>query len=158
VTTFQFTPDRRRAVVVGALPWRGIQVRDVSTGKIERFIETRHTVHRVALSGDGTHVLGMTEEGTGDAGRHALLFEVATGRTVATWPVRKGSWRSMALSPDGRLVAAGDDDGTLHLRDADSGRELAHWQAHTAGLAALAFHPDGHTLISGASDGTLKLW
>src|SRR5262249_33291205 len=30
VTTFQITPDGRRAVVAGASPWRGIQVRDVS--------------------------------------------------------------------------------------------------------------------------------
>jgi WD40 repeat protein len=169
VTAFQFTPDGRHAVVGGASRWRGIQVREVSTGKIERFIETKRPVCRLALSGDGSHVLAVTGNvkrvgnwlrfDLEDGGGEALLFEVATGRTVATWPVTKGGWRSIALSPDGRLVASGDDDGTLHLRDPGTGRELAHWQAHSAaGITALAFHPDGQTLISGASDGTLKLW
>jgi WD40 repeat protein len=168
LTSFQFSPEGERAFVAPQGSNR-IQIWNVAAGKVERDLNTPETVHRLAVSGDGSRILGVPGKlkraefseqfDLTDDGGQALLLEVATGRTVATWPVGKGIWRSMALSRDGRLVASGDNDGTLHLWDAGTGRELAHWQAHSAaGITALAFHPDGHTLISGAADGTLKLW
>jgi hypothetical protein len=66
---------------------------------------------------------------------------------------------SAALSPDGRLVAAGDQHGVLLLWRSATGREVFRLPAHRGPVAALAFSPDGRTLASGgAHDRSLRLW
>src|SRR5262249_31357887 len=64
-------------------------------------------------------------------------------------------------SPDGRRVAAGDQDGNLQLLDAVAGKLLCELKGHTDYITALAFSPDGKTLASGArikGDSTLRFW
>ena len=56
---------------------------------------------------------------------------------------------SLAVSPDGKLLATGGVDRTIHLWEVLTGRELARWEAHDSGVTALAFRPDGKTLVSG---------
>jgi hypothetical protein len=66
---------------------------------------------------------------------------------------------SLALSPDGSLLAAGtaNDEG-IGLWDTKTGRLVRSLQGHKRGIQSLAFAPDGRTLASGSSDGTVKLW
>ena len=74
------------------------------------------------------------------------------------WKVHHGSVLSLAISPDGRLLASGSNDRSIRLWEVSSGRELARWQSHESSVTALAFGSDGMLLISGGADGTLKLW
>jgi WD40 repeat protein len=73
--------------------------------------------------------------------------------------------RSLAFSPDGRLLAAGDFDNRIHLWDANSGREMHLLEGHRRvlisgrnGVFCLAFSPDGARLASGAADGIVRVW
>lgn len=54
----------------------------------------------VALSGDGTLVVGGTQQGT------LVLWEVATGRVIATLPGHTDATPGVALSGDARLLAS----------------------------------------------------
>jgi WD40 repeat protein len=65
---------------------------------------------------------------------------------------------SVAVSPDGRTVASGGEDGTVRLWDMPGGQPGATLTGHTAAVAAVAFSPDGHTLASASDDHTVKLW
>ncbi|MCH7559116.1 MAG: PQQ-binding-like beta-propeller repeat protein [Planctomycetes bacterium] len=60
---------------------------------------------------------------------------------------------SVALSPDGRLLAA-DQQGTLKVWNADSG-ELVFEQKHV--VAPISFSPDSRYLAGAAEDG-LRMW
>ncbi|MFD4602965.1 AAA family ATPase [Streptomyces sp. NPDC058464] len=69
---------------------------------------------------------------------------------------------ALALSPDGRTVAADYDDRTVQLLDIS---DPAHpkrlgelLKGHTGYVNALVFSPDGRTLASGSADGTVRLW
>ncbi|MFN8512544.1 MAG: hypothetical protein U0232_16445 [Thermomicrobiales bacterium] len=62
-----------------------------------------------------------------------------------------------ARSPDGKIPAAGSDDGDIHLWDAD-GKPLAVLQGHNHGVRRLAWSPDGQILASAAEDDTVRLW
>ena len=146
--SFAFRPDGRQFAVELQM---GTELRDATTGQVIRVLKNQWG--RIAFGADGRRLLLVD---VSDAG--ARLFETDTGRLISTWKVTKGTWGSFALSPDGRQVASGDEDGTLRLWDADTGRELAHWRAHEAAVTALAYHPDGTTLVSGGGDGTVKLW
>ncbi|MEV7319967.1 WD40 repeat domain-containing protein [Streptomyces sp. NPDC093970] len=69
---------------------------------------------------------------------------------------------ALALSPDGRTLAADYDDRTVQLLDitdpAHPERLGGPLEGHTGYVNALAFSPDGRTLASGSADGTVRLW
>jgi WD40 repeat protein len=65
---------------------------------------------------------------------------------------------SLALSPNGKLLATGHGDGAIHLWRAPNGERLAALRGHTWTVYALGFTPDGRTLLSGSADGTVRLW
>jgi WD40 repeat protein len=71
----------------------------------------------------------------------------------------------LAFSPDGSILASGNDSGTIRLFNvADPAHPTLIGQPLTGGsgsLVSLAFSPDGHTLASGSStgpDGTIQFW
>jgi len=69
-----------------------------------------------------------------------------------------GSVRSVAFSPDGKLLATGDSDGIVRLWEASSGRELLTCKEHTNVVESVAFSPSGKILASGSYDKTIRLW
>jgi WD40 repeat protein len=65
---------------------------------------------------------------------------------------------SLAVSPDGTLLATGARDGVVRLWDASSLRPLARWPAHPETVTALAFLPDSRGLLSAGADHTVGRW
>ncbi|WP_392436056.1 NB-ARC domain-containing protein [Chlorogloeopsis fritschii PCC 9212] len=69
-----------------------------------------------------------------------------------------GGVMSVAFSPDGELLAAGDSNGEIHLWRITDGQKLLILPGHTSWVVSLAFSPDSRTLVSGSSDCTIRLW
>ncbi len=65
--------------------------------------------------------------------------------------------RSVAFSPDGRLLATAGDFGNVHTWDSETGAALAAFSGHTAALSAVAFLDDAH-IISGSADQSTRVW
>jgi general transcriptional corepressor TUP1 len=65
---------------------------------------------------------------------------------------------SVAISPDGRLVAAGSLDTIVRLWDVETGQLLERLRGHKDSVYSVAFTPDGKGLVSGSLDKTLKYW
>ena len=88
----------------------------------------------------------------------------STGTAVATLSAASddGEVRSVAISPDGKTVAAGMRDGAVKTWDIASRRLLRGIAAHRAEVWALAYSPDGKLLASGDGDwnraGPVKIW
>ncbi len=66
--------------------------------------------------------------------------------------------RSVAISPDGRLVASGFLYEGIKVWEVDSGVPLRSLRGHTASVNSIAFSPDSQWLVSGSRDRTIKLW
>jgi WD40 repeat protein len=69
-----------------------------------------------------------------------------------------GSVSVLALSADGRFLAAGRADGTIDLGNTATGKQLPKLKGHTEKIQAAAFSPDGRLLASGSGDGSICLW
>ena len=65
---------------------------------------------------------------------------------------------SLALSPNGEMVASGDDEGRTLLWDAATGKSLAEFEAQATAIVQLAFSADSRRLLSGNRAGVVDLW
>ncbi|MFB7270690.1 trypsin-like peptidase domain-containing protein [Streptomyces sp. NPDC056244] len=72
---------------------------------------------------------------------------------------------SIAVSPDGRTLAGGSDDGTVRLWDVTTGRTRTTLTDYTdttyiddRTVGPVVFSPDGRTLAVFFADGTVRLW
>ncbi|MFY9556727.1 MAG: hypothetical protein WAV47_18605 [Blastocatellia bacterium] len=66
--------------------------------------------------------------------------------------------RSVAISPDGRLVASGFLYEGIKIWEVDSGLPLCALRGHSASVNSISFSPDSQCLASGSRDRTIKLW
>jgi WD40 repeat protein len=64
---------------------------------------------------------------------------------------------SVALSPDGRLLAAASGR-TVKLWDVGRGLEVGFLNGHRGTVRAVVFSPDGRTLVTGGSDKIIRFW
>ena len=68
-----------------------------------------------------------------------------------------GIW-SVAFSPNGQYLAAGDTKGDILLRRVADGQIIRSFKGHNGWVVSLAFSPDGKILASSSCDCTAKLW
>jgi tetratricopeptide (TPR) repeat protein len=66
--------------------------------------------------------------------------------------------RSIAFSPDGRLLASGFLNGGIRIWSVYDGRDAVSFQGHLASVNSVAFSPDGEMLASAGRDRAIKIW
>jgi len=65
---------------------------------------------------------------------------------------------AVAVTPNGRVIVSGNNDGTIRLLHKRHGKILQVISAHLGPVWSVAVSPDGRTIASGGADGTIKLW
>ena len=69
------------------------------------------------------------------------------------------SLSNVVFSPDGRILASGNSDGTIILWDTTTHQPIGHpLTGYTRYVLRIVFSPDGKILALGNGDGTVVLW
>lgn len=138
---------------------------NLATGACTALLKFAPSPGIMTLSEDGRFVLAhhIADVGKEMVGRLYLwnLQELTLEVTFAPFPGQKNGYASpdcLALSPCGRFVAAGYDNGQIHLWNRADGAWLSVLDRHAGAITALHFGEEGLFLLSAAADLTIRLW
>lgn len=120
------SPDGRRALC-GHFS-ETLTLWNASTGSRLRDLTDKRWIgmHLVAFSADGRFVLA-------DSGSDVVMRDAASGRRLARFRGHASSVTSAALSPDGRLLLSGSNDGTARIWSVATGAEMVRMMAAPEG-------------------------
>jgi WD40 repeat protein len=147
-----FSPDGR-LVAAGDIGGdnRRLLIWDVGGGRQTAF-RSDFPPSQLTFSPDGRLLAGAGRE------RGVEVYDVASGRLAARPPVDELA-RSVAFSPDGRLLFVGQYNGTgIFFSTRDWKPAGPGIRGHGQRIINARFTPDGRTLATSSADGTVQLW
>ncbi|MFN6462082.1 MAG: NB-ARC domain-containing protein [Nostoc sp. DedVER02] len=156
VQSISFSPDGE--IIASGSDDQTLRLWNVHTGECIRVLEG-HTMRiwSVAfspiLSSQG-QLGGLLASGGDD--KTVRLWDVQTGECCKT--LVNDNWiRSVAFSPDGKIIGCACVNNTVEIWDVDTGERLRILQGHNNWVRSVTFSSDG-TLFSGSQDGAIKQW
>jgi WD40 repeat protein/serine/threonine protein kinase len=120
----------------------------------------------LAYSFDGdrlfsTSALGDPSLIDAQPGGELKLWDVTTGRELATLRRGIGVFRRLAVSPDGRRLAVSGgvlEAGETQVWDAETGETLLTLHGHALGVHQVTFSPRGERIATAGADRMVRLW
>ncbi len=134
VLTMRFSPDGTR----------------LATGNLDTTVQLWDTT-----SGEELIVFQKPIEG------NMWIVSRGNGKDIINNPMKEeklGRPSTLEFSPDGSLLACGNEDCTIKLWDTITGELVVTLTGHLCAVCLLTFSPDGAILASGSWDGTVRFW
>ncbi|KAL7423517.1 general transcription repressor [Cryptotrichosporon argae] len=156
-----FSPDGKY-LATGAED-RQIRIWDIKQKRIRHLLQGHmQEIYSLDFNKDGRFLVS----GSGD--KSARVWDIEKGVCVFDLriedfihnehgPIDAGI-TSVALSPDGKLVAAGSLDTMVRVWNVHTGQQVERLKGHKDSVYSVAFSPDGKCLVSGSLDRTLRVW
>ncbi|HEV7904157.1 MAG TPA: TIR domain-containing protein, partial [Pyrinomonadaceae bacterium] len=109
-------------------------------------------VERVALTPDGLRAV------SGSADKTVKVWEVETGKCLATLEGHAGVVYGVAITEDGKVAVSGAVDKTVKVWEVETGKCLATLEGHTDMVLGVSVTADGRLAVSSSRDATLRVW
>ena len=167
-TSVAFAPDGSKLVAGGLA--KGMQIFDANTGKLLTQFLTTESPAALSFTRNGETVVCVQNR------RSVRWWDLKTGRERSHYPephpesleynllalfgsgMRPDLFPCAAVSPDGRLVALGDQKKISCVREEGPGKVQVLFEARVNSVSCLAFSADAKVLASGGDDPFVLLW
>jgi WD40 repeat protein len=141
-----------------------IKLWDADNGmEVASLKEHTNEVWGLTFVNDGSRFVSAAWDGTvkvWDLSIARRLADDASGWSQTPADAKRlwGYMIACCCAPDGSIVAAGSQDGSLRVWDASTGRVLGVHRLHNDFIMACGYSPDSRWIVSGAWDGVLKIF
>jgi WD40 repeat protein len=156
----RFSPDGRS--IVATNKDKTISVWDSASGRLVKTLTAYADIasgnseypNSIVFTTDGHYLIS----GEGLQVGMVRVFDVSSGKEIKTFAGRTTKVQTMAVSPNGKIVASAGNRQTIQVWDILNGKQLFTLRGHQDEISYLTFSPDGQTLASASKDKTIKLW
>ena len=156
ISALAFSSNGKTLAVGG---YREVLLWDTDSGKLRKRLgagQLSGPVHAVAFC-KGDHRLAVGDGAPSVSGA-VTVFDVETGQVASRFEGPKDVVYSVALSPDGKLLAAAAADYGVYLWNIDEKTAVTSLREHRGAVRSVAFSPDGKLLAAAGADGMLQIW
>ena len=105
----------------------------------------------IAMHPNGSRIVSVNESGL-------TIFNTITVAVEQEIKIHDALATTVAYSPDGEIIAAGCNEGTIRLWNASTGEELVTLRGHTSTVFDIDFLLGGRRLVSCSNDRSFKVW
>ena len=153
-----FSPNGTTLAVGG---YREVLVWDLVEGTLAKRIgagQIGTMVQAVAFSKDGKTL--AVAEGTPCGAGAVRIFDFPSGQLVTSFQEPKGAVYCLAVSPDGKLLAAGCGDALAYVWSLEEKKLVAKLKDHSLPVVSVSFAAEGKllSLATASLDKTVQVW
>jgi WD40 repeat protein len=155
-----FSPDGR--YVAAGNYYGTVFLWDAATSRRQPLTGADHPreIKGIAFSPD-SRLLASVSVGGGTPPEHGevKLLDIATGQPLPAPPANDSGYWSVAFTPDGKRLLAGDGQGSITFWDVGGAGQPLVVRGHGSGrVCSLACSADGKLVASGGGDRAVHLW
>jgi WD40 repeat protein len=119
---------------------------------VRDLLETTDSVFAVAFSPDSKLVAAA------GADRAIRIWEIESGKLLATIEDHADWILDLAFSPDGKRLASASRDKTAKVFDVQKKESLVTFPGHSETVYCVSFTPDGKQVVTGGGDNQIRIW
>ena len=156
ISALAFSPDGKLLAVGG---YQEVLLWDLPTAKLAKRIgggQVGNFVHALAFGKDGRSL--VVAEGTPHTSGAVRVFDLETGQPTLSFQEPKDVVYAVAVSPDGKLLAAGGVDAAVRIWSIEEKKLLTTIKDHGDWVLGVSFSPDGKFLATASADSTAQVW
>lgn len=153
-----YSPDGKWLATAGGDPGQAGSVKlwtaepDGGGKPVRDLLESPDSVYAVAFSPDSKKLAAA------GADRAIRIWEVESGKLLATIEDHADWIFDLAFSPDGKKLASASRDKTAKVFDVEKKEALVTFPGHAETVYCVSFTPDGTQVASGGGDNQIRIW
>ncbi len=152
-----WSPDGKYIASCGAEENGPLYVQDTTPGKegfyhYKEFYESG--VVGLAWSPNGRYIATSYE----NQREQVKVWNPSTKVLLCSYSGHSEDCRCLAWSPDGKQIASGGDDSTVHVWNVATGSLILTYHGHADEILAVAWSSNGRYIASGSCDKTVQVW